>query len=145
MLKENTRHLEIPLTGHDDELPEALRKRLHNLWAVTFYCEFFYYLDEQSFERLYVGFPLRPNVPVNVLVGLEFLKAANGWTDEALYDKACSDVLVHYAPGYRQLLEGCFDLCTLYGFWECLARHMQERGEDLLEQALERVTDEQTR
>jgi len=26
--------------------------------------------------------PSRPNVPVNVLVALEFLKAANGWTDE---------------------------------------------------------------
>ncbi|RME39100.1 MAG: hypothetical protein D6793_01630, partial [Thermoflexia bacterium] len=31
----------------------------------------------------------RPNVPVNVLVGLEFLKAANGWTDEEMYNEFC--------------------------------------------------------
>ncbi len=67
-----------------DELPEALRKRLHNSWAETFYREFFCRLNEKPFEVLYTDFPSRPNVPVNVLVGLEFLKAANGWTDEDL-------------------------------------------------------------
>ena len=35
-------------------------------------------MNEASFEVLYVDFPSRPNVPVNVLVGLEYLKAGNG-------------------------------------------------------------------
>jgi len=94
MFKKNSRHLQIPLTSHVDELPEVLRKRLHNSWAETFYRKFFCRLDEKPFDALYVDFPSRPDVPVNVLVGLEFLKSANGWTDEELYDHYCYDVQV---------------------------------------------------
>lgn len=143
MFKKNTRHLQIPLTSHIDELPERLRNRLQNSWAGTFYDEFFCRLDEQPFEVLYADFPSRPNVPVNVLVGLEFLKAANGWTDEEMYDHFCYDVQVRYALGYRQLGEGYFDLRTVYNFRERLADHMQKTGENLLDQAFEQVTDGQ--
>ncbi len=36
MLRKNTRHLPIPLTGHVDELPDVLRNRLRNSWAESF-------------------------------------------------------------------------------------------------------------
>jgi len=126
-----------------DELPEKLRKRLENSWAGVFYREFFCRLNEASFEVLYVDFPSRPNVPVNVLVGLEYLKAGNGWTDEEMFDAYCYDVQVRYALGYRQLGEGDFDLRTLYYFRERLSRQMQETGINLLDQAFEQVTDQQ--
>jgi hypothetical protein len=145
MFRKNTRHLQIPLTSHVDELPTPLRERLQNSWAETFYREFFCRLDEQPFAVLYADEPSRPNVPVNVLVGLEFLKAANGWTDEEMYNEFCYNVQVRYALGYRHLGDGYFDLRTLYYFRERLARHMQETGENLLEQAFEQVTDEQLR
>ncbi|MFN3762074.1 MAG: transposase, partial [Anaerolineae bacterium] len=145
MFKKNTRHLQIPLTSHVDELPETLRKRLQNSWAESFYQEFFCRLDETPFEVLYADCPSRPNVPVNVLVGLEFLKAANGWSDEEMYDHFCYDVQVRYALGYWQLGEGYFDLRTVYHFRERLARYMQENGENLLEKAFAQVTDEQLR
>jgi len=143
MFRKNTRHLQIPLTSHVDELPTPLRERLQNSWAETFYREFFCRLDEQPFAVLYADEPSRPNVPVNVLVGLEFLKAANGWTDEEMYNEFCYNVQVRYALGYRHLGDGYFDLRTLYYFRERLARHMQETGENLLEQAFEQVTEEQ--
>jgi len=143
MFKKNHRHLQIPLTSHVDDLPEKLRKRLENSWAGTFYREFFCRLDEKPFEVLYADFPSRPNVPVNVLDGLEFLKAANGWSDEEMYDMFCYDIQVRYALGYRQLGEGDFDLRTLYYFRERLSRHMQETGVNLLDQAFEQVTDKQ--
>ena len=143
MFKKNHRHLQIPLTSHVDELPEKLRKRLENSWAGVFYRQFFCRLDERPFEVLYVDYPSRPNVPVNVLVGLEYLKAGNGWSDEEMYDAYCYDVQVRYALGYRQLGEGDFDLRTLYYFRERLSRHMQEKGVNLLDQAFEQVTDEQ--
>ncbi|MEW5873530.1 MAG: transposase [Chloroflexota bacterium] len=143
MFKKNSGHLQIPLTSHVDELPEVLRKRLHKSWAEAFYREFFCRLDEKPFDALYVDFPSRPNVPVNVLVGLEFLKAGNGWTDEEMYDMFCYDIQLRYALGYRQLGEGYFDLRTVYYFRERLARHMQETGENLLDQAFEQVTDQQ--
>jgi len=143
MFKKNHRHLQIPLTSHVDELPEKLRKRLENSWAGIFYREFFCRLNEAPFEVLYVDFPSRPNVPVNVLVGLEYLKAGNGWTDEEMYDNYCYDTQVRYALGYRQLGEGDFDLRTLYYFRERLSRQMQETGINLLDQAFEQVTDQQ--
>ncbi len=143
MFRKNTRHWQIPLTSHVDELPTPLRERLQNSWAETFYREFFCRLDEQPFAVLYADLPSRPNVPVNVLVSLEFLKASNGWTDEEMYNEFCYNVQVRYALGYRQLGEGYFDLRTLYYFRERLARHMQETGENLLAQAFEQVSDEQ--
>ncbi|MCS7179112.1 MAG: hypothetical protein RML46_06845 [Anaerolineae bacterium] len=82
MFRKNTRHLQIPLTSPVDELPEPMQERLKNFWAETFYREFSCRLDEAPFAVLYADTPSRPNVPVNVRVALEFLKAANGWTDE---------------------------------------------------------------
>jgi hypothetical protein len=80
---------------------------------------------------------------VDVLVGLEYLKAGNGWTDEEMYDNYCYDMQLRYALGLRQLGEGDFDLRTLYYFRERLSRHMQETGINLLDQAFEQVTDQQ--
>ena len=60
-----------------------------------------------------------------------------------MYNEFCYNIQVRYALGYRQLGEGYFDLRTLYYFRERLARHLQEKGENLLEQAFEQVTDEQ--
>ena len=114
MFKENYHHLQIPLTSNVDELPEKLRKRLENSWAGVFYREIYIRIDESPFAELYADCPSRPNVAVNVLVGLEFLKAGNGWTDEELYDNFSYDIQVRYALGYRQLGEGDFDLRTLY-------------------------------
>ena len=144
MFRQNRRHLQIPLTSHVDELPEKLRKRLEKSWAGIFYREFFCRLNEKLFEVLYADCPSRPNVPVNVLVGLEFLKAGNGWTDEEMYDEFGYDVQVRYALGYRQLGEGDYDLRTQYYFRERLSRYMQATGINLLDQAFEQVTDAQT-
>jgi hypothetical protein len=143
MFKKNHRHFQIPLTSHVDELPDKLRKRLENSWAGVFYREFFTRLNEAPFGVLYADCPSRPNIPVNVLVGLEYLKAGNGWSDEEMYDEFCYDIQVRYALGYRQLSEGYFDLRTLYYFRERLSRYMQETGINLLDQAFEQVTDEQ--
>jgi hypothetical protein len=143
MFKKNRHHLQIPLTSHVDELPEKLRKRLENSWAGVFYRDFFCRIDEAPFAVLYADCPSRPNVAVNVLVGLEFLKAGNGWTDEEVYDALCYDTQVRYTLGYRQLGEGDFELRRLYYFRERLSRHMQETGVNLLDQAFEQVTDAQ--
>jgi hypothetical protein len=143
MFKKKRRHLQIPLTSHVDELPEKLHTRLKKSWAEVFYQQFFCRLNEAAFEVLYADLPSRPNVPVNVLVGLEYLKAGMGWTDEEMYDQSCFDVQVRYALSYRQLGEGYFSMRTLYYFRERLSRYMQETGKNLLDEAFEQVTDEQ--
>ena len=57
--------------------------------------------------------PSRPNVPVNVLVSLDALKAGHGWSDEELYDHFLYDLQVRYALGYAGLSDGDFELRTL--------------------------------
>ena len=141
MFRKNKRHFQLPLTSNVDELPPKLRKRLDTSWSGVFYREFFSRLDETPFAILYADCPSRPNIPVNVLVGLEYLKAGNGWSDEEMFDEFCYDAQVRYALGFRQLGDGDFELRTLYYFRERLSRYMQETGINLLDQAFEQVTD----
>ena len=143
MFKPNTQHLQPAIISAASELPEKQRKRLEASWAGTFYKEFFCRIDEESFAILYSNKASRPNVPVNVLIGLEALKAGFGLSDEELYARFCYDLQVRYALGYDRLGDGDFEIRTLYYFRERLSRYNAEHGINLLEKAFEDVTDQQ--
>jgi len=116
---------------------------LEQSWAGVFYRETFCRLKEEPFAVLYQDVPSRPNIPVNVLVGLDTLKAGFGWSDEELYDHYVFDLQVRYALGYQNLNEGEFDVRTLYNFRQRLSRYNREHGVNLLVQAFEGITDQQ--
>lgn len=143
MFRRNDQHLQWPLMSDLDALPPKLKARLEASWAGTFYREIFVRLDEKPFAVLYSDEASRPNIPINVLVGLETLKSGFGWSDEEMDENFCFDLQVRYALGYRQLGEGHFELRTVYNFRQRLSEHMQATGEDLLAQAFAQVTDEQ--
>jgi hypothetical protein len=143
MFRKNTKHQQPALISAASELPEKQRKRLANSWAGTFYKEFFCRIDEGAFAMLYSKKASRPNVPVNVLVGLEALKSGFGWSDEELYENYCYNLQVRYALGYDRLGDGDFEIRTLYYFRERLSRYNAEEGRNLLEQAFEQITDAQ--
>ena len=143
MFAPNKRHLQQPMFSSISSLPEKILKRLEASWAGAFYQQVFARIDEERFGVLYADEPSRPNIPVNVLVGLEMLKSGFGWSDEEMYDHFCYDVQVRLALGYRDLSEGHFELRTVYNFRQRLTRHMQETGENLFEQVFEQITDEQ--
>ncbi|MBT7783039.1 MAG: DDE transposase, partial [Anaerolineae bacterium] len=100
MFKTNKNHLQSDMFSTVSKLPEMLRRVLDASWASTFYREVFNRIDEEVFSVLYSSSPSRPNVPVNVLVGLELLKAGNGWSDAELYEHYLFDIQVRYALGY---------------------------------------------
>src|SRR4030043_1621611 len=143
MFKKNKGHLQPPLLSQVSHLPEQQRLRLEQSWAGVYYREVFSRLDESAFSCLYSDLPSRPNIPVNVLVGLEFMKAGFGWSDEELYDEFLYNVQVRYALGYHQLGVGELDLRTLYYFRQRLSQYMQKEGVNLLDRAFEQITDEQ--
>jgi hypothetical protein len=145
MFKKNKKHLQPALISAASELPEKQLKLLKGSWANSFYHEFFSRIEEEIFAVLYSREPSRPNVPVNVMVGLEVLKAGFGWSDEELYENYCFNLQVRYALGYDRLGDGDFAIRTLYYFRERLSKHYLERGVNLLEQAFEQVTDVQIR
>ena len=143
MYKPNPRHKQPALISAVSELPEKQRDRLEKSWAKTFYTEFFCRINEDAFAVLYSELASRPNVPVNVLLGLEALKAGNGWSDAELYENYCFNLQVRYALGYDRLGDGDFEIRTLYYFRERLSRYNIMHGMNLIEKAFERITDEQ--
>ena len=143
MFVANDQHLQMPMFSSIESLPEKILKRLEVSWAGTFYNQIFVRIDESRFAVLYSDQPSRPNIAVNVLVGLEILKSGFGWSDEEMYDHFCYDLQVRYALGYRDVSEGHFELRTVYNFRLRLTEHMQETGENLFEQVFEQITDEQ--
>ena len=143
MFVANKKHHQKALFSSVTMLPEKQLKRLKESWAGTFYEEVFCRLEEQTFAILYSDKKSRPNVPVNVLVGLEILKDGNGWTDAEMYEHFSYNVQVRYALGLESLDEGHFELRTTYNFRKRLVQHMQETGENLLEVCFEQITDEQ--
>ena len=78
MFKKNIQHLQPALISAISDLPEKQRTRLENSWAGAFYQEFFCRIKEEGFSVLYSDLYSRPNVPVNIMVGLESLKSSNG-------------------------------------------------------------------
>jgi hypothetical protein len=143
MFRKNTKHQQPALISAASELPEKQRKRLKNSWAGTFYQEFFCLIDEEAFAILYSDIDSRPNIPVNVLIGLEALKSGFGWSDQELYENYCYNLQVRYALGYDRLGDGDFEIRTLYYFRERLSRYNTEKGINLLEKAFEQVVDKQ--
>lgn len=143
MYKANRKHLQPLLISNVNDLPEKHRQRLEASWASIFYREYFCRLNEEAFAVLYADIPSRPNTPVNVLIGLETLKAGYGWSDEELYDHFVFDIQVRYALGYQDLKEGEFDLRTLYNFRRRLSEYNLEKGTNLLAQAFDNITDQQ--
>ena len=143
MYRKNDQHRQQVLFSSVNDLPPKQRERLEASWAETFYTEFFCRIDEDRFAVLYSEKASRPNAPVNVLVGLEVLKAGFGWSDAQLEEQFSYNMQVRYALGYRDFTEGYLELRTVYNFRRRLTEHMRETGENLLEQVFEQVTDEQ--
>jgi hypothetical protein len=143
MFRSHRSHQQPILICSVNELPDEQKQLLDDSWAGVFYREVFCRLDEKPFAVLYSDLPSRPNAPVNVLVGLEYLKAGFGWSDAEMYEAFLYNLQVRYALGYDEFGKGYFDLRTVYYFRERLSRYMQEKGVNLLQQAFEQVTDEQ--
>ncbi len=143
MFKKNHKHTQPALISAISDLPANQRERLEQSWAGTFYREFFFRINEDSFAVLYSDQPSRPNVPVNVLMGLEAIKAEFGWSDEELYEAFLYNLQVRFALGYDRLGDGEFEIRSLYNFRRRLSEYNQKHGVNLLEQAFENITDAQ--
>jgi len=89
MFRPNKKHLQTAFITSVDQLSPKRQRRLKESWAGVFYRQFFRRLDEEPFAVLYSDVPSRPNIPVNVLVSLEVLKAGFGWSDKEAHDGVC--------------------------------------------------------
>lgn len=143
MYKKNPRSQQPLLLSDVNDLPARSLKYLKNSWADTFRREVFLRIPEDRFKVLYDPDPSRPNVPVNVLIGLDILKEGRGWSDEELYEHFLFDLQVRYALGCDTFSEGDFDLRTLYYFRRRVSQHALQSGENLFQVVFNQVTDAQ--
>jgi hypothetical protein len=143
MFQENEQHRQKSFYSAENLLPEKLRSKLLNSWAETFYREVFCRIVETVFAELYSDEASRPNVPINVLVGLEILKSGFGWSDEELYEQVCFNLQVRHALGLHDLTGEVFALRTLYNFRRRVREHAQETGINLMQKVFEQITDAQ--
>jgi len=141
MFKKNKKHLQPILISAANELPENQKELLKNSWAGIFYYKIFSRINEEIFEVLYSKKPSRPNVPVNVLVGLELLKGGFGWSDAELYENFLFNLQVRYALGYDYFGGGEFAIRTLYHFRERIGEYYLKSGINLFEKVFEGITD----
>lgn len=143
MFMPNEGHRQTGMFDTINELPGKQLERLEMSWAGTFYKEVFMRIAEDLFAELYSEKPSRPNMAINILVGLEILKYGYGWTDHEMHDNFTYNVQVRYALGCRDLGSGHFELRTMYNFRRRLVEYQQETGVNLFEKIFEQVTDEQ--
>lgn len=143
MYKKNRRAQQPLLLSDVNDLPLRTLKYLQGSWAETFRREVFLRIPEDRFAVLYDPDPSRPNVPVNILVGLEILKAWHGWSDEELYEHFLFDLRVRYALGCDNFGEGDFDLRTLYYFRKRISAYALKGGENLFQVVFAIITDAQ--
>lgn len=143
MFRLNKKHLQMRVSSTVDGLPEQQAARLQEGWSAAFYRDYFSRIDERPYAVLYSVKDSRPNIPVNVLVGLDALNSGFNWSDEEMYDAFCFDLQVRFALGYLSFGQGQFDLRTVYNFRHRLAEHMKQTGENLIAQSFEQVSDEQ--
>lgn len=143
MYRKNPRSSQPFLLSNVNELPPRLLERLQGSWAATFRDEVFGRINEDAFAVLYSEKASRPNTPVNVLVGLEVLKAGRQWSDEELYEHFSFDLQVRYAVGCDVFGEADFSLRTLYYFRHRLVEHALKTGQNLLATVFNQITDAQ--
>ncbi|MGC9398170.1 MAG: transposase [Anaerolineae bacterium] len=142
MFRTNNTHGQQSFFDGRQWLPEALRQRLEDSWAGTFYREVFCRIPEEPFAPLYSdGEALRPNAPLNVLMGAEILKSGFGWSDLELIDHVRFDLQVRHALGLDDLREEIFTLRTLYNFRRRVREHAEETGTNVYAKVFEQVTD----
>ena len=144
MFKRNQRAQQPLLLSDVNDLPERSLNILKNSWAETFRREVFLRIPEEKFNVLYAADPSRPNVPVNLLIGLEILKDWREWSDEEMYNHFLFDLQVRFAVGCDNFGEGDFDIRTLYNFRKRMVEYALEE-EDLMKSVFENITDQQVK
>lgn len=134
MFKESQKVHQIRIDDPYHSFPKYVREALHNSWAEFFFEHIFRNINETRFSVLYSENYSRPNAPVNLLVGLLFLKEVNGYTDEELIGSLYFDYRFQYALGITDFAKERICINTIGNFRKRLVEHTLATGEDIFHQ-----------
>lgn len=142
MFKENPNRGQMTMFDPYFTYPEYIKEILHKSWAPYFRDYIFSKINEQRFSVLYSNKASRPNTPVNILVGLLFLKELNGWTDEDVIGAFYLDYRVKFALRVTDFEEERLCINTITNFRNRLYNYELQTNEDLLQQEVDNLTAE---
>ena len=79
MFRENNDHKQMNLLDNTNWMDPRVAKKFSKTWAPIFYEHVFCKIDEKPFGVLYSDIGC-PNFPVNILLGLEYIKHLFNYT-----------------------------------------------------------------
>lgn len=116
MFKRNNTHYQVDMLETANWMDQKTIEKLNKTWAVIFYEEVFCKIDESLFAELYSTENGRSNVPVNILLGLEYIKNMFDYSDDELLEQFSFNYLVSYALGIRKIGSFHFARSSFYEF-----------------------------
>ena len=141
MFKKNPNQGQISILDPGLKFPRYVLEALAKTWAPYFYENIFKNIQEGRFAVLFSENYSRPNAPVNIIVGLLFLKELNGWTDEEMIGALYFDYRVQYALGITDFEKERLCINTIGNFRGRLYEHSLTNGYDLLAQEVYSLTE----
>lgn len=141
MFKESEKVRQINIDDPYHSFPKYVREALHNSWAEFFFEHIFRNIDESRFSVLYSKNYSRPNAPVNLLVGLLFLKELTCCTDEELISSLYFDYRVQHALGITDFDKERICINTIGNFRKRLVEYAEVTGIDLLHKEVTSLSD----
>jgi len=140
MFKKNPNQGQITIMDPCLNFPKYIQEVLQKSWAPYFYQHIFKNINEERFSVLFSESYSRPNAPVNIIVGLLFLKELNGWTDEEMIGAMYFDYRVQHALGITDFEKERICINTIGNFRGRLYEYSASRGVDLLEEEVLALT-----
>lgn len=118
------------------------KRRIEKSWAKEFSEVIFPNIDEKAFKALYSSDKAsRPNIPVNVVVGLLIIKELENLTDEEVMDALMFDERVQYALKVIDNEEKFGSENTLNHFRRRLNSYYVKTGIDLIENEMKKINE----
>ncbi len=140
MFKKNPNEGQISIFDPCLKFPQYVLEALSKTWAPYFYNYIFNNIDEERFAVLFSENYSRPNTPVNIIVGLLFLKELNGWTDEEMIGALYFDYRVQYALGITDFQKERLCINTISNFRGRLYEYSLNQDIDLLAEEVHNLT-----
>jgi hypothetical protein len=141
MFRKNSASKQQSFFDLQHQLPRHTLARLQHSWAHSFRHEIFDRIDEEKARGLYSVIESRPNVPINILVGAEILKAGWGWTDKEMMSALEFDLQTRYALGLDDLSQEVYTSRTVYNFRRRVRDYQTETGINLFAAIFHDITE----
>ncbi len=141
MFKKNPNQGQISLFDPSLQYSQYVLGVLAKSWAPYFYKHIFLHIDEERFAVLFSENYSRPNAPVNIIVGLLFLKELNGWIDEEMIGAFYFDYRVQHALGITDFEKERVCVNTVSNFRCRLYEYSLNHEIDLSAEEVQRLTE----